>query len=514
MGRIRNFVGKAVASLGIIAVLYACDANIQHSPSPSKDIVESVDTTTFTLDIYNHNGDFNTFSSHNKKDTSNGLSNNSLDTILPDIHQDDRKDVSVDFNNIINETKTLILRGVPGFGRTLSKCYNLQLATEASGSEEIPNDTDLRFYEDQSVLLFQNFSEMFYNEPTGSNTGIIFMGVGALADYTCPNFGIVNTPISREGTNPYFINNPHPESINPEEWNRELNLKVPLIQEGVYCLTNYNNTRLFRFRVAKIEPESVTIDYHDLGSTDVVTYRCDSLGFCDENVEVICIGCSRSDEPYLERVREFQGIAKECLERYIDRELPVNLKQIIVPYSLSYCESSECLEQGHGGPFVSVNGFQGIIKENENRITSLSDLRLDVHENAHVFYYWLISKRQAPSWFNEGFSIQAQARLDCHPNQFDSGFYIGTNEYESIRDGLIELGDYHQSAYGRGSLFFSGLEIDFGCGLDCASQIWQVLASEGNQDRVISNREIKDAAELVTNEDLTNFFSLLKIVYE
>ena len=51
MGRIRNFVGKAVASLGIIAVLYACDANIQHSPSPSKDIVESVDTTTFTLDI-------------------------------------------------------------------------------------------------------------------------------------------------------------------------------------------------------------------------------------------------------------------------------------------------------------------------------------------------------------------------------------------------------------------------------------------------------------------------------
>jgi hypothetical protein len=64
-----------------------------------------------------------------------------------------------------------------------------------------------------------------------------------------------------------------------------------------------------------------------------------------------------------------------------------------------------------------------------------------------------------------------------------------------------------------GSLFFKGLEIDYGCGAECAAKIWNHLAQQHslNSSVIFGNQEIKKNAEIVVGQNLTKLFNLLEI---
>lgn len=365
---------------------------------------------------------------------------------------------------------------------------------------EVISDPDIGYSSQNFNRYHKDFVSSIFNH---SNAGFIYMGQGELSNWRCPQFKLEQLGHDREGDYRYF-----------NWW--DISQDVSAIHlGGVYCLVNHDNTKLFRFKITEITPRSITIRYQEVGNTTVKTLRCID-GFCDEDVEVFCVGCTHDDAQFIQRTLEFQKVAKLCLDSYLNVSLRGPLRLMIWnPNSLLPCEASSgswCENVGHGGNFVMVSGFQGIILPGETRVNSVDDIRLDLHENMHVYTRLLVST-QVPAWFNEGMSIQTGTRLNCsgYP-QLSEGFRIGTNEYELLKEGRITLSDSQRNPHSIGSLFFYGLEVDYGCGMACAAKIWKRL-SNGSSDhfRTITDHEIKEVVEAETGEDVTPLFELLEI---
>lgn len=369
--------------------------------------------------------------------------------------------------------------------------YNLTTGTINS------TESDIQYELYSNGPNFRRFHKSFPTNPN-SNAGITYMGNGQLSEFDCPTFELEQMGHDREGDYQYF-----------EWWNQYLPIQI----DGVYCVVNYDNSKYFRLRVDSINPDNVGIQYQYLGDTGVKTYGCrDNL--CDDHVETFCIGCTSEDISFLEKAKEIQNQAKICLDNYLGMSIPGQLKQVIRPNSLSPCEGSyNCDNYGHGGPHVNVWGYQGIMYPGDTRVTDIGNLRLDLHENMHVYTRLALSIR-LPGWFDEGMSIQTNTRVHCGNSQFESGFRIGTGEYEKLRDGIISYVANYDSAHTKGSLFFKGLEVDYSCSEECAANIWRRLATEHTDKYAeVTNAEIKVAVDLEVGQDTSALFNLLQISY-
>ena len=368
--------------------------------------------------------------------------------------------------------------------------YNLETGRVSN------TEVDVEYSNYDAAPSFNRIHKSFPENPD-SNAGIIYMGNGQLSDFDCPDFEHTQMGHLLTGDYRYL-----------EWWEGPL----PMQRDGVYCIANYDNSKLFRLRINSVNADSIGIQYQDLGNTGVKTYGCrDNL--CDDQTETFCIGCTDADLPFLERAKELQNQTRSCLDNYLGRTIPAPLRQVIYPNSLSVCGGDVCFNSGLATSSVKVWGFQGIVNNGDTRVTELDNLKLDLHENMHVYTTYALP-RSLPGWFNEGMSIQTANRVVCSSDQISTGFHIGDNEYEDLRDGVIPYADHHNSPHTKGSLFFKGLEVDYGCGVECAANIWRQLADyNADQFSTNPNAAIKAATDQVVGRDTSALFDLLRITY-
>ncbi|MFA4830794.1 MAG: hypothetical protein WC862_02780 [Patescibacteria group bacterium] len=418
--------------------------------------------------------------------------------------------------------KTLILEDGGGSDGPTGESFIYNLST---GSKTAENG-DLKFYDGQTK--FFKFHTTFV-ESAGhpSNAGYLYLGSGDLESYACPEFKLEDIdPVPKVyGRYQYFLN----------PWtNREI------VLNGVYCLVNYDNTEIFRFKVTDIEEGKVKIQYQKFADTGVKTYGCRD-GFCDDEVEVLCVGCAESDTPFIQRTKELERTAKSCIENYLGIELPATLIHQIFPYRVgefAICHPDitnptpeqlegllfKCANDGAATSAVNEYGFPGLRRIGESRVTVLEDLRFDLHEDMHVFTNYLLPSHR--SWFNEGMSEQLAApenngiyagnRFECggltHARRYQPALH--KYNYLALQTGEFSMNDYYREAHLQGDLFFTGLEIDYGCSLECAARIWNRLRTTHAGAERITGADIKAAAEIETGRDLTPLFELLEISLE
>ena len=64
-----------------------------------------------------------------------------------------------------------------------------------------------------------------------------------------------------------------------------------------------------------------------------------------------------------------------------------------------------------------------------------------------------------------------------------------------------------------GSELFRRLEVDHGCGSECAAEIWRDLVDAHGTDTDLTNAEIKAVFEDRIGADLSSLFTLLGIAF-
>lgn len=236
----------------------------------------------------------------------------------------------------------------------------------------------------------------------------------------------------------------------------------------------------------------------------------------NDKVAVLCEDCGDETNFLLQKTLEYQTEVYDCLKNYFGYEPNSDAKPI--RYRISMMEKdaeSETYSSGTAGYCeVSNRGFIGIIKPGNKRVQGVDDLRADVHETAHIFTNSL-SDGTIPKWFNEGISIYAESRIQCHTKQMEGFHRVGKDIY-TVRYLPLKEGDrssFNSEAHNVGSLFSSVLENEYNCDINCYFEIVKNLRNTCgiNKNCKIDNKKIKESAEKIIEQDLTELFNLLEI---
>lgn len=313
--------------------------------------------------------------------------------------------------------------------------------------------------------------------------------------------------------------------------------------------------------------------------------------FCNEKVVVFC-GCDGRDhllnactfnEPCSEEkctsqvqlfdeVLEAETKVYDCLADYFD------YKPLRVPFVV-YAEKNSVCNMPGGCPRPATNSYsnavyvinpalQGYVSHGEIYPGGTSELIIDEHEIVHHFLYQML--HSIPLWFHEGVAIQTDARVDCdvkaHPD--DSGMgYVKTVEngksdvdvpsgtgfwlndeqsltfdegfYQALKAGKVKINPETTpkmyTAFGIkrthliGSLFMTGLKLDYDCTEDCVRDIVvklrefeegrcpgpecgiaQTLGTREGEE-AITSAIIKEKTNEVVGKDTTPLFELLEL---
>lgn len=322
-----------------------------------------------------------------------------------------------------------------------------------------------------------------------SNAMLLYRGnVGGLDDFSCPAYAVSG----EQGGIPTYTYTPGPTPAYLETG-------------ALYCLLNERNTKIYKLKVFKGSSPSLTnlvlIGYRFAAETGRTTWGCLD-GLCDDEARL----AGQNLQPTKTEREEFVGTtlrfvrsARSCLEASLLRPLPVPLSRTLhgeqatpsVNGSWSY---------GTGGPALTVAGFQGWILPGQTRVIDPLDLRWELHEPMHVFSHYAFAD-SLPSWLDEGFSIQAEVRLDCGGDPM-----LMTSDWRFWAPGYTD-------GHSVGSELFRRLEVDHGCGSDCAAEIWRDLVDAHGTDTDLTNAEIKAVFEGRIGADLSSLFTLLGIAY-
>lgn len=243
-----------------------------------------------------------------------------------------------------------------------------------------------------------------------------------------------------------------------------------------------------------------------------------------------CRDCYEHERPILEESFRLQTMAYDCLEDYFDwapREIGVKISYELE--HLEYPKGSEEFEQMYGpqvsrylpgGPdssrIVSI-GFIGELNEGETAVSSIENVRMDIHETTHAFTHAALNDARfgescVPIWYDEAMSIltEGEGVLDCGSDKrYIDTRYNMKDHYQRLKEeGIAPYNLF--SSHIKGGLFIAGLELDYDCDLHCVAEIWNILRIdyEGRNARTI-----KHAAERVTGYDLTSLFEMLEIWY-
>lgn len=244
--------------------------------------------------------------------------------------------------------------------------------------------------------------------------------------------------------------------------------------------------------------------------------------FCNSKTTLFCDNCTELEYKLLPTVFEYQNIIYDCIANFLgsapERRFRYWIKppNTMCPNNVVHCENVG--NAGYSGVFFP--GIPGIVNSGEFEVNSTENVRADIHETTHVFTDNLL--RNVPDWYNEGVSIYLNEKLNCHPKQYeDTGnrLTIALNKtYYQLKNGTEP--EFFEYPHYKGSLFFAGLELDYGCKEICFKEIFNKLReikesrnSMGPGETIISNSDIKQAAEEVTNKDLSKLFDLLELKY-
>ncbi len=256
--------------------------------------------------------------------------------------------------------------------------------------------------------------------------------------------------------------------------------------------------------------------------------------YCNSKISVYCEDCYGWQLNFLPVVFNYQNEIYDCLSNYFGYQ-PKNTIDYNIDKGTSQCEGElpfYCDSMGSAGSRgVHFYGFAGIHRPGQSSVTDTNDIRADIHETTHVFTLGALGS--LPSWFNEGISIYVNEKLSCHPKQFgESRLTTIEKIYPKIKSGELNIQNF-SSNHDKGSLFFAGLETDYGCDTFCVKRIlnslksyrencvgscWDkfkdIYPSSTNKDFVvpiIDNSVIKKVSEETTGKDLTQLFNILDI---
>lgn len=330
------------------------------------------------------------------------------------------------------------------------------------------------------------------------------VGTGDLNSTTCPDFELIK-PSGFNAVFPYL--NGTPQSDGSISWN---NLAlIPVVNGGVYCTVSFNNTNQFKFKITSVGVNSITINIRWLRGTGLKTYRC-ADGYCNSSARSYCVGCKTSDAPFIAEDLAIRTGVKKCVDSLLN-PLKANVAlnrttvRIIYPDSLvTSVNGSEA--HGHAG---QAYGFEGIVSAGQSRVTSVANIRVSLHELFHQENQIHIGKM--PSWLDEGFSIAFGTKLNCHARQLRDTYAVPG--YLNVRNGQGQI-TASQSGPGhtRGSHFFEGLEVEFGCTNSCRGKIWRRLSERLSDKTVkVTVTEVKNAVIYETGRDPSSILTLLGI---
>ncbi len=322
-----------------------------------------------------------------------------------------------------------------------------------------------------------------------SNAMLLYRGnTGGLDDFTCPAHTITGT----QGGLPTYAYTPGSTPAHLETG-------------ALYCVLNERNTKVYRLKVFKSSWPGVSslvlVGYRFAAETGRTTWGCLD-GLCDAEARIAGQNLQPTEaerEDFVGTTLGFVRSARSCLEASLQRALPVPLSRTLHGEMETPAESVTWL-YGFGGATLSVAGFQGKVLPGQTRVIDPLDLRWELHEPMHVFNHYAFAD-SLPGWLDEGLAIQAEARLDCGgaPMLMTAGWRFwapGDTDGHTV-----------------GSELFRRLEVEHGCGSDCAAEIWRDLVDAHGADTDLTNAEIKAVFEGRIGADLSELFSLLGIAY-
>ena len=243
--------------------------------------------------------------------------------------------------------------------------------------------------------------------------------------------------------------------------------------------------------------------------------------YCNSKITLFCDGCSEQQYSFFPTVFEYQNQVYDCIANFLGGSPPRRFQYWIKDEDDCPIEVVSCENVGTASYFgVYFPGTPGVVNSGESEVTSIDNIKADIHETTHVFTVHLL--RQVPDWYNEGVSIYLNEKLDCHPKQFeDVGNRIAIaleGNYDKLKNGE-EIQSFEYPHY-KGSLFFAGLELDYNCKEDCFKEIFSRLkeikelrSSRGLGETIISNSDIKQVSQEVTGYNLDGLFDLLELDY-
>lgn len=327
------------------------------------------------------------------------------------------------------------------------------------------------------------------------------VGTGDLDQTTCPAFKLIKPDNFTYVVYPYIDGTP--QTDGSVVWNAANFPKV--IKDGVYCGVSSNTGTLYKFKVTSVSTTEVKINIRWLGGTNQPTHTC-ADGLCSSQARSYCVGCKNGDIPFAQEDLRIRSIVKSCLDRTLNADTTRPTVRIIYPDSLSISEGGG---ERHGLS-SKVHGFEGIIQPGSSRVTSVGDIRVSLHEMMHQYNKVFLSQK-TPSWLDEGFAIAFGKELNCDSKQLTDSYYAPG--YVAVRDGSgILTAPQDGLGHSRGSHFFEGLKIDYGCNVACLGRFWKKLVdSHSDKNADVTITEIKSAAQSVLKKDITPLLNVLQI---
>lgn len=182
---------------------------------------------------------------------------------------------------------------------------------------------------------------------------------------------------------------------------------------------------------------------------------------------------------------------------------------------------------------IHYKGFPSSVRKSDGMI---DEILAEEHEMSHLFIQNGLDVYPG-EWYTEGAAVYLSSRLDCSDKAIpgDSRFELAGEQYERGVMGLpfersrLLFGGFALDPYIQGSMFFIGLERDYGCGVDCVIEIVNTVrdkyqldiesyTAEEYQRLIVSPslpfippNDLKMTIESVVGQDLTELYDLLEI---
>ncbi len=322
-----------------------------------------------------------------------------------------------------------------------------------------------------------------------SNANLLYMGKDLdLNGFTCPTFAATSS------------------SVMPPEYTYPPGGFEPSVAAGkVYCVVDARNEQVDRVKVIRADPAAaqlLVIGFAFDRLTGLTTWNCLD-GFCDSEVKLAVQDTwpTAAERGLVATTFDLVHQAKACIEGYLQRTLPVPLGMAIHADTDGTPLPLGGTSFGNVTDVVNVRGFQGIIRPGHHRVDDEEDLRFELHETMHLYNYHLFNHAILPNWFNEGMSIQLEARDDCGGNP------------RLLRNSWVPWQKGDKDGHPVGSELFRRLEEDYGCDMNCAGDIWRALVDAHVGAEPLTAAQIKAAMEARVGVDLSGLLSYLEIAY-